>query len=82
MIFELGPFTLYRTTEGTLNVSLTCCDEYPWGFEWGWDDPMAGERYPIVHIRVWKLILLSYERWERKRGVGMEIRLLGFWWVR
>ncbi len=82
MIFELGPFTLYRTpSTGTLNVSLTCCDEQSWGYEWGWDDTMAGERRPIIHIRLWKMVLLSLEVWRLDEGCGYELRFLGFWRV-
>lgn len=78
MTFKVGPFTLYRPTNGTLNISVTCCDKYSWGWEYGWIDGLGGQRKAWIDIRLGKLLLFYFEPWKR----GFEVRLLGFWWIR
>lgn len=78
MIFDIGPFQLYRVEKnGTLDISLKTFPELPWGWEYGWADPMA-ERKPLVCIRVGKLVVLSFETFHK----GFELWFMGFWWVK
>lgn len=78
MIMKIGPFTFYRVEEtGTLDVTLTRWDNYPFGWEYGWADETTEPRTPYIDIRAGKLVLFFFEKWPR----GFEIRLLGFWWI-
>lgn len=76
MTFELGPFQLYRSGSKTLDITLTCLKDYPIGWEYGWDDPLA-ERKPLVGLRLGKLAIFSFEKFKK----GFELRFLGFWWI-
>lgn len=72
-----GPFCFYRcvTDYGeTLNISLIAYENAPWGWEWGYSDPLV-IRTPRIDFRIGKLSLLYYEY----LGKGFEFRLLGFW---
>lgn len=77
MICKHGPFTFYSLEErGYLSITLTACDNQPWGWEWGWEDPMAG-REPWLDVRLGKLVLFSFQGFKK----GFELRLLGFWLI-
>ena len=76
MVFDLGPFRLYRVKKnGTLCISIKYFDHLPFGYEYGWDDIMAGERHPWISFRVGKLNLFSFETWKW----GFEVWVFGFW---
>lgn len=78
MICEHGPFTFYRRPEAEyISINLTAFDNAPWGWEMGWEDPMA-DRKPLVELRVGRLVVFSFEKFKE----GFEIRLLGLWWVK
>lgn len=75
MIMKVGPFTFYRVEKsGTLDVSLTCLGDWPFGWEYGWEDS-AANRQPWIDVRIGKLRVLEFEKWKG----GGEIWLLGFW---
>ena len=77
MICQHGPFTFYRRPEaGYLSVTLTACDNQPWGWEWGWDDPMAAHK-PWLHLRIGKLVVFSFEAWKN----GFELWIMGLWLI-
>lgn len=77
MICKHGPFTFYAREEaGYLSITLTACDNQPWGWEWGWEDRMA-ERKPWIRLRIGKLVIFSFETWKK----GFEVWLLGFWLI-
>ena len=79
MIFKLGPFTLYRVTKnGTLDISVTAFGDAPFGWEYGWDDPLAA-RQPWFQARIGKLMLFSFQTFP---SGGFEIWFMGFWWIR
>lgn len=76
MIFEFGPFDLYRVRDsGTLDISIRGVESCGW--EYGWDDP-AAFRKPLVSIRVGKLAIFQFEKFPK----GFELWILGFWWTR
>lgn len=76
MIMKVGPFTFYRLEEdGTLDISLTCMDEWPCGWEYGWEDP-AADRHPWIDLRIGKLRIFEFEKF--KNGGG-ELWFFGFW---
>jgi hypothetical protein len=76
MIFELGPFTLYRVEKnGTLDISLTCMEDWACGWEYGWRDDRRGPDKPIIDFRIGKLVVLYFELHKS----GCEWWLLGFW---
>jgi len=76
MIFDVGPFRLYRVEKnGTLDISLKCMDDWACGWEYGWRDDMCGPSTPLIEFRIGKLMVLYLELWEN----GCEIWFLGFW---
>lgn len=83
MIFKLGPFTLYRVEKNsTLCVSITALDNWPCGWEYGWEDP-AADRKSWIELRLGKLVVFSFEAWQSYEHLfGFEIRILGFWGIR
>lgn len=85
MIFKLGPFTLYRVEKnGTLDISLTCLDKWPCGWEYGWRDDMRGTDKPWIEFRIGKLTVLYFE-WYPKHSDkrwGFEVWFMGFWWIK
>lgn len=79
MIFNIGPFQLYRVPESeTISITFTAIEHWPCGWEYGWDDPITVDRRPWIHIRMGKLILLSFEPLKN----GFEVWLMGFWWIK
>lgn len=77
MVFDIGPFRLYRVRDSeTLDISLKCLDDYSLGWEYGWEDPLA-QRKPWFEIRIGKLLIFSFQKFDE----GFEVRLLGFWWI-
>lgn len=79
MTFNVGPFTLYRSKKGeTLDISLTAFGDAPFGWEYGWEDPLA-YRQPWLQIRVMKLMLFSFQIFPQG---GFEIWFMGFWWIK
>lgn len=76
--FDVGPFRLYRSGDGSLSISLIAFDDLPFGWEYGWRDILRGEEHPLVSIRVGKLMMCYFERHEN----GFEIWLMGFWWIK
>lgn len=80
MIFDIGPFRLYRVEKnGTLDISLICLDNKACGWEYGWRDPMRGEDKAWVDFRIGKLTVIYFEPY--KHG-GFELWILGFWGIR
>lgn len=78
MIFKIGPFTLYRARGGeSLDITLTALDNWPCGWEYGYQDPLAN-KHPWIEIRIGKLVLFYFEAWKRP---GFEIWFMGFWWI-
>jgi len=76
MIFDVGPFRLYRVKKsGTLDISLICLDNWACGWEYGYRDDMRGTDKPIIDIRIGKLTILYFEMLED----SCEIWILGFW---
>ncbi len=79
MIFDIGPFRLYRVANnGTLCISLICMDDWeslPCGWQWGWRDDARGEDKPWIELRVGKLMVMYVDPFEG----GVEIWVLGFW---
>ncbi len=76
MIFDIGPFRLYRVEKnGTLDISLICLDNVACGFEYGYRDDMRGTDKPVVEFRIGKLMVAYLEFYEG----GCEIWVLGFW---
>jgi hypothetical protein len=77
MIFNIGPFQLYRTERtGTLDITLRCMEDWGFGWEYGWRDSMRSiEETPIVEFRVGKLMILYLEVYPG----GCEAWFLGFW---
>lgn len=76
MIFKLGPFTLYRVEKsGTLDISLTCMDNWACGWEYGWKDDMRGTDKPWIDLRLGKLQVLYFELFEN----SCEVWFMGFW---
>lgn len=64
------------TPSGIVDVSLKACNNQPWGWEWGVEDPLA-RRVPWLRVRVGKLVIFSIEFWRW----GFELAFMGFWWV-
>ncbi len=78
MVFDIGPFRLYRVEKnGTLCISLIAFDDYSFGWEYGYADPMRGETHPWLSLRIKKLNIFSFETWKW----GFEIWFMGFWWI-
>lgn len=75
MIFDIGPITLYRAADGTLDISLKFMKDRACGWEWGWRDDMRGDDHPIVQFRIGKLNILYLEFYEG----GCEVWFMGFW---
>ena len=90
-IKQWGLFTIYKCRQDqsskTVDISLTCMENWPCGWEYGWRDEYRGKETPLVQIRIGKLIVLYLEgkirkekvnrRW--KRSFGGEIWIMGFW---
>jgi len=75
MIFDIGPFRLYRVEKnGTLDISLKCLDDVACGFEYGYRDDMRGTDKPVIEFRIGKLMIAYLEFYKG----GCEIWLLGF----
>ena len=76
MIFKLGPFEFYRAKKnGTLDITLNCMINKPWGWEYGWRDDLRGTDKPLIEFRIGKIMVFYFERFKK----GYEIWLLGFW---
>jgi hypothetical protein len=77
MTFDLGPFHLYRTERtGTLDISLKCLKDAPFGWEYGWrDDMRSSPETPVFEFRIGKLMVLYLELYPG----GCEAWFLGFW---
>lgn len=78
MIFDIGPFRLYRVEKnGTLDISLICLDNVACGWEYGWRDNMRGSdpETPIIEFRIGKL-MVAYLEFDK---CGCEIWFMGFW---
>lgn len=76
MIFDIGPFRLYRVTKnGTLDISLKCLSEWACGWEYGWKDDMRGTDRPVIELRIGKLMVLYFQVYQG----GCEIWVIGFW---
>jgi hypothetical protein len=76
MTFDIGPFRLYRVEKNsTLCVSLIALDDFPLGWEYGWEDPAREETHPWVSFRVGKLQVFYFETWKW----GLEVWFMGFW---
>ncbi len=86
MIFDIGPFRLYRVKNGTLDISLKCTDDWACGWEYGYRDYMRGETdRPWIQIRIGKLMVLYFEFYSfplRDKGWGFEAWFMGFWWIK
>ncbi len=77
MIFNIGPFTLYRCDDNNhLDITLTVFSEAPFGWEYGDAEGLEGSD-ALVFIRVFGLNVLRIEFWRW----GFDLRLLGFWWI-
>lgn len=75
MIFDLGPFRLYRGEKnGTLDISLKCMDDWAWGWEYGWRDEMRGHDEPLIEFRIGKLVVLYFQF----NNTGCEVWCMGF----
>lgn len=78
MIFKLGPFTLYRVPNSeTLDITITALDNWPFGWEYGYQDPLAHKR-PWIEIRLGKLVLFYFEAYPK---CGFELWIMGFWLI-
>ena len=76
MIFDIGPFRLYRVEKNsTLDISLICLDDWACGWEYGWRDDMRGTDKPIIELRVGKLMVAYLQFFEG----GCEVWFMGFW---
>jgi hypothetical protein len=75
MVMDIGPFRFYRADCGTLDISLKILEDYPLGWEYGWEDPARGSSKPWISFRIGKLNVLYFETWEK----GFEFWFLGFW---
>lgn len=76
MLFDIGPFRLYRPTSGSINISLIRYDDKPFGWEYGWNDDI-GKR-PLIKLSIGKLTVFQFEKFKNN---GFEIWFLGFWWI-
>lgn len=76
MIFDIGPFRLYRVEKnGTLNVSLICLDNVACGWEYGWKDDARTNDTPWIEFRIGKLMILYFDLYEN----ACEVWFMGFW---
>jgi hypothetical protein len=76
MIFDIGPFRLYRVQKnGTLCISLICLHDWACGWEYGWADNLRGVGKPLIEFRIGKLMVAYLEFWK----TGFEFWFLGFW---
>lgn len=76
MIFDLGPFELYRSERtGSLNITLRRIKNWGCGWAYGWRDTARGEEKPLVSFRIGKLVVLYIEACDK----GYELWFLGFW---
>lgn len=76
MIFDVGPFRFYRVEKnGTLDISLRCLEDRPFGWEYGWRDTARGEDKPVFEFRIGKLMVAYLHIFKD----GCEIWFLGFW---
>lgn len=77
MIFDIGPFRLYRVEKnGTLDISLKCLEDWPCGWEYGWRDGMrSSEEKPVIEFRIGKLMVAFLEFYPG----GLEVWFMGFW---
>lgn len=76
MIFDIGPFRLYRVPKnGTLDISLKCLDGVACGWEYGWrDDARVADR-AWIEFRIGKLMVAYLEFYKN----GCEVWFMGFW---
>lgn len=78
MIFDIGPFRLYRVEkDGTLCVSLIALDNWACGFQYGWRDDQRGTDHAWIDFRIGKLVIFYFEPF--KKTLGFELWILGFW---
>lgn len=76
MIFDIGPFRLYRVEKNsTLDISLICLDDWACGWEYGWRDDQRGTDKPIIELRIGKMMVAYLQFFEG----GCEVWFLGFW---
>ena len=76
MIFNVGPFVLYRVEKnGTLDVALKCMENWACGWEYGWRDTARGEDKPIIEFRIGKLMIAYLQILDG----CIEIWFMGFW---
>ncbi len=73
--FNIGPFHLYRSENGTLDISLKCMADWACGWEYGWEEYRGSVSKPVLSIRIGKLMILYFEAYHH----GLELWLLGFW---
>ena len=76
MIFDIGPFQLYRVEKtGTIDICLRCMSDWACGWEYGWQDEMPRHNKPIIELRIGKLVIfyLAIHR------IFCEVRFMGFW---
>lgn len=73
---DVGPFRFYKVERtGTLDISLIMFGNYPFGWEYGWEDPDSGLMKPWVSFRIGKLNIFYFEAWKW----GLELWFFGFW---
>ena len=78
MIFDIGPFRLYRVDKNhTLDISLKCMEDRACGWEYGWRDEMRGHDEPLIEFRIGKLVVFYFRLDDDKKGC--ELWILGFW---
>lgn len=76
MIFDIGPFRLYRVEkDGTLCISLLCMEDWACGWEYGWRSDQRGHDEPLIEFRLGKLMVLYFQLWKG----GCEWWVMGFW---
>ena len=76
MIFDVGPFRLYRVEKnGTLDISLKCMEDWAFGWEYGWSDDMRGSETPVLQFRIGKLMVAYFGF----NDTGCEVWFMGFW---
>lgn len=78
MSMTIGPLRFYRANNGSLDISFVGFSDCPWGWEYGWRDPMRGEDRALVDFRIGKLVVLYFQKYKK----GFEVWVLGFWWIR
>lgn len=78
MIFEIGPFSLYRVENKNRSLDIFITGTEGFGWEWGYEDPLRGATKPLISFRVGKLVVFYFEKFKK----GFEIWVLGFWWIK